>query len=116
MPVSGDTREVMTLGALEGFVVGVTADRRWTEQAELLERRGASVLHGPTIHTEYLASDDALRRATGIVIARRPDYLVATTGIGVRAWFEAAQAWGVAEDLVGALAETRVVARGPKAA
>lgn len=105
----------MPLRALEGFVIGVTADRRWTEQAELLQRRGASVLHGPAIRTEYLASDEALRSATLSVIATRPDYLVATTGIGVRAWFEAAQAWGIAEDLVAALEATRVVARGPKA-
>ena len=47
----------MTLRALEGFVIGVTADRRWTEQAELFQRRGAVVMHGPTIKTEYLASE-----------------------------------------------------------
>jgi len=94
----------------------VTADRRWTEQAELLERRGAVVFHAPTISTEYLGSDDALRQATEAVIASPPDYLVATTGIGMRAWFEAAQAWGLAEKLSDALTATRVVARGPKAA
>ena len=105
----------MTLRALEGFVIGVTADRRSAEQAELLERRGASVVHGPTIKTEYLASDEALRRATQTVVARRPDYLVATTGIGVRAWWDAAQAWGLADRLADALATTKVVARGPKA-
>ena len=105
----------MTLLPLEGFSVGVTADRRWSEQAELLERRGASVLHAPTLATEYLASDDALRSATEAVIARPPDYLVATTGIGVRAWFEAAQAWGLAEKLSASLDGARVVARGAKA-
>jgi uroporphyrinogen-III synthase len=101
---------------LDGFVVGVTADRRWTEQAELLERRGAAVLHAPTISTEYLDCDDALRDATEALIASPPDYLVATTGIGVRAWFEAAQACGLADRLSAALRATRVVARGPKAA
>lgn len=100
---------------LDGFVIGVTADRRWSEQAELFERRGAFVLHGPTISTEYLGSDEALRRATEQVIAGPPDYLVVTTGIGVRAWFDAAQAWGLAEKLVVALRDTRIVARGPKA-
>lgn len=106
----------MSLRPLEGFVVGVTADRRWAEQAELLQRRGASVLHGPTIKTEYLAGDDALRAATHEVIARQPDFLVATTGIGVRAWLEAAQAWGLGDSLMDALASTSVAARGPKAA
>jgi uroporphyrinogen-III synthase len=106
----------VSLLPLEGFVVGITADRRWSEQAELLERRGASVLHAPTISTEYLGCDDSLRRATEDLITRPPDYLVATTGIGMRAWFEAAQAWGLAEKLSAALGATRVIARGPKAA
>lgn len=106
----------MTFRALDGFVIGITADRRWSEQAELLQRRGASVLHGPTIRTEYLASDDALRSATHAIIARRPDHLVATTGIGVRAWFEAVQAWGLSDSVLDALTDTSVAARGPKAA
>lgn len=106
----------MPLLPLEGFVVGITADRRWTEQAELLERRGAVVFHAPTICTEYLGAEDALRQATEAVIASPPDYLVATTGIGVRAWFDSAHAWGLAEKLSTALTSTRVVARGPKAA
>src|SRR5690242_6702881 len=44
------------LQPLEGYTVGVTADRRASEQAELLRRRGARVLDGPTIATAYLAS------------------------------------------------------------
>ncbi len=103
-------------GPLDGFVVGVTADRRATEQAELLRRRGAEVLFGPTIATAYLASDDALRAATVALIERPPDYLAATTGIGIRAWFETAQVWGLGDALLDALGHTRIVARGPKAA
>jgi uroporphyrinogen-III synthase len=106
----------MPLRPLEGFVVAVTADRRWQEQAELLTRRGASVLHCPTITTLYLASDDDLRRATTAVVDRPPDYLVVTTGIGIRAWLETAAAWGLGDPLVDALARSRIVARGPKAA
>lgn len=106
----------MGLRALDGFVIGITADRRWAEQAELLQRRGATVIHGPTMRTEYLASDEALRDATQAVIARRPDYLVATTGIGLRAWFEGAQAWALGESLADALAATLIATRGPKAA
>ena len=101
---------------LEGFVVGVTADRRWQEQAELLERRGASILHGPSITTLYLDCDDELRRKTRAVVDEPPDYLVATTGIGMRAWLETAAAWGLGDELLAALASTKVVARGPKAA
>ena len=104
------------LGQLEGFTVGVTADRRWEQQAELLERRGARVVHGPTIRTDYLAAEDTVREATLRVLRRPPDVFVATTGIGVRAWFEAAQAWGLGGELQAALAASRLVARGPKAA
>ena len=106
----------MSDGPLDGFVVGVTADRRASEQAELLRRRGAEVIHGPSIETAYLASDDALRAATLALIEVPPDYLAATTGIGIRAWFEAAQVWGLGDALLDAFAGTRIVARGPKAA
>jgi uroporphyrinogen-III synthase len=101
---------------LDGFVIGVTADRRASEQAELLRRRGAEVLHGPSIATAYLSCDDALRDATVRLIEAPPDYLVATTGIGIRAWFEAAQSWGLGDELTDALATAAIVARGPKAA
>lgn len=114
LQTAGSVRR-MPLGQLEGFTVAVTADRRWEQQAELLTRRGARVIHAPTIHTDYLTSDATLEEATRQLLARPPDVLVATTGIGVRAWFEAAQAWGLAEQLHSALKDARLVARGPKA-
>jgi uroporphyrinogen-III synthase len=104
------------LAPLAGFVVGVTAGRRAEEQAALLERRGARVLLGPVMATSYLASDERLRRATDELLAVPPRFLVLTSGIGVRAWFEAAQSWGVEEELLAALTAARVLARGPKAA
>jgi len=97
-------------------VVGITADRRWEEQAELLRRRGATVVHGPCMDTLYLADDDDLRRATVDVIGNPPDVVVATTGIGVRAWLETAEAWGMGPSLMAALGRCRILARGPKAA
>ncbi len=106
----------MPLRPLEGYLVGVTADRRWEEQADLLGRRGASILHGPTIHTQYLGSDEHLQATTTALLERPPDYVVATTGVGMRAWLEAAATWGLKEALVAALAGAKVAARGPKAA
>lgn len=106
----------MTALPLDGFVVGITADRRWSEQAELLRRRGAEVMHGPSIATAYLASDEVLRAATVALVDDPPAYLAATTGIGIRAWLEAAQSWGLGDALLGALGGSRIVARGPKAA
>lgn len=100
---------------LAGAVVAVTAERRAGEQADLLAKRGAEVLQVPTVHTVDLSADATLRARTEQVVADPPDWLVATTGFGMRLWFEAAEAWGLGEDLVAALGRTRVVARGPKA-
>ena len=106
----------MTPGSrLAGRRVGITADRRWRAQADLLENMGAEVLHGPTIRTVDLSRDEALRRATVDLIARPPDYLVATTGMGMTMWMEAADAWDLGRPLREALARGRVVARGAKA-
>ena len=88
---------------LRGFTVGITADRRWDEQAALFERRGATVLHGPAIRTLPLGSDGPLRAATEALIARPPAGLVANTGLGIRSWFSAAETWGLGDQLVGAL-------------
>ncbi len=100
---------------LHGFTIGITADRRFDEQASLFERRGAAVQHGPTIRTIPLGSDTNLHAATDAVIAGRPAALIANTGVGIRSWFSAAETWGVGDDLTAALAETRIYARGPKA-
>jgi uroporphyrinogen-III synthase len=101
---------------LEGFVVGVTADRRAREQTQLLERRGADVVHGPVIRTLPLGPEEGLRAATEALIEHPPDDVVASTGIGMRSWFSAAESWGRDDALLGALRNSRFLARGPKAA
>lgn len=106
----------MTLQPLEGFTVAVTADRRAVEQADLLERRGATVLLRPTIATEYLGNEAEVRAATAAAVDLRPDVVVLTTGIGVRAWLEAAQSWGLDAGVLDMLRQATLVARGPKAA
>src|SRR5919206_4592188 len=98
-------------GVLSGFTVGITADRRWEEQASLFERRGGSVLHGPSIRTLPLGADDRLRAATELVVARPPDVLVANTGLGIRSWFSAAETWGLGDALKQALSSARIYAR-----
>lgn len=97
-------------------VVGITADRRWQEQARLLGDRGFEVIHGPTMRTVDLAADPALRAATHDLARHPPDVLVVTTGMGMRRWLDAARAWGVDGPLLAGLARARVVARGAKSA
>ena len=100
---------------LAGRRVGITADRRWRAQADLLENVGAEVIHGPTIRTVDLSHDEALRRATLDLIDRPPDFLVGTTGMGMTMWLEAADSWDLGGPLRDALRQGRVVARGAKA-
>lgn len=101
---------------LAGLTVGVTAHRRSEEQGELLRRRGARVVHGPTVVTEPLGPADVVVPATRLAIAHRPQVVVLTTSLGVRSWIDAAESAGLAEELVCTLgAAELVVARGPKA-
>lgn len=96
--------------------VGITADRRWEEQARLFGDRGFEVVHAPTMRTVDLSTSEALRAATAALAEDPPDYLVVTTGMGLRRWLEAAAGWGLDTALLAGLAAgTRVVARGAKA-
>jgi uroporphyrinogen-III synthase len=106
---------VVVDGELSGFLVGITADRRWEEQAELLRRRGANVLHGPSIRTLPMDGSDELRSVTEELILDPPSHLLANTGLGIRSWFAAAESWGIGDAMIGAFAEAHIVARGPKA-
>ena len=102
------------IGALAGFTVGVTAARRREELGTALERRGARVVYGPAIRLVPLADDTQLLEATKRCLAAPLDYVVATTGIGFRGWMDAAETWGLAEQLIGSLGRSKILARGPK--
>ena len=105
-----------TLGqVMAGATVLVTAERRASELAAALERRGATIRHAPALSMIPHVDDETLIAATRAIVAAPPDVLVVTTGIGFRAWIEAADAHGLAEPLLGMLTGIRLVARGPKA-
>jgi uroporphyrinogen-III synthase len=101
-------------GPLAGFTVGVTAARRADELGALLQRRGAAVLHAPALRIVPLADDTELLAATKELIDHTPDVVVATTAIGFRGWVEAADGWGLGEQLLGRLRDAELLARGPK--
>ncbi|AYN41054.1 uroporphyrinogen-III synthase [Streptomyces dangxiongensis] len=101
-------------GPLAGFTVGVTAARRADELGALLRRRGAAVVHAPALRIVPLSDDGELLAATKEIIAHAPDVVVATTAIGFRGWVEAADGWGLGEQLLGRLRGVRLLARGPK--
>ncbi|WP_330304934.1 MULTISPECIES: uroporphyrinogen-III synthase [unclassified Streptomyces] len=101
-------------GPLAGFTVGVTAARRADELGALLQRRGASVVHAPALRIVPLADDSELLTATKELIDHAPDVVVATTAIGFRGWVEAADGWGLGEELLARLRGVELLARGPK--
>ncbi|MET7293664.1 uroporphyrinogen-III synthase [Streptomyces griseoloalbus] len=109
-----DERQRPDHGPLAGFTVGVTAARRADELGALLERRGAVVLHAPALRIVPLSDDSELLAATKDIIGQAPDIAVATTAIGFRGWVEAADGWGLGEDLLARLRGVRILARGPK--
>src|SRR3954465_11357116 len=109
-----DHGPVPALLPLEGRVVGVTADRRACEQAQLLERRGAEVVHGPTMRTRPLADTDLLLQVTRRILADPPDLVIATPALGLRTWVVAAETWDLDRRLLAALGRARILARGPK--
>ncbi|GAB2780945.1 uroporphyrinogen-III synthase [Streptomyces daliensis] len=99
---------------LAGFSVGVTAARRADELGTLLTRRGAEVMHAPSLRIVPLADDSELLSTTKELLAHAPDVVVATTAIGFRGWIEAAEGWGLGETLLDRLGGVELLARGPK--
>ena len=69
---------------LQGFRIGVTADRRSDDLIAALERRGAEVLHAPTLRIVPAERDSRLVDDTKAVIDGRPDITLATTAFGMR--------------------------------
>lgn len=100
---------------LLGARVLLTGQRRSTELAAALERRGASVTHAPTLSVVPHVDDAQLLRATRALIADPPALVVVTTGVGFTGWVEAADAAGLIDDLSAMLRAARIIARGPKA-
>jgi uroporphyrinogen-III synthase len=105
----------MSVEPLAGYTIGITPARRRQEFAAALERRGARVIDAPAIRIVPLADDSELRAATLRCLDTPPDIVIATTGIGFRGWVEAADAWGIGDELTKTIGQATVLARGPKA-
>ena len=112
---SGTDRIGFRPDQLDGFRIGVTSDRRSEDLIDAFRRRGAEVLHAPTLRMAHEQDDERVLADTRLIIDARPAVLLATTSYGVRRWFEVADAGGLGEALLGALQETTVFVRGPKA-
>jgi uroporphyrinogen-III synthase len=96
--------------------VGVTGARKGAELVTAFERRGARVLHGPTLGGDRPVDDDTLAAAVDRLADLGPPWFAASTGTGVRLLTDAAERTGRLDALVRLLADATVVARGAKAA
>ena len=106
---------VSTVEPLAGYTVAITAARRRKEFGTALARRGACVVYAPALQIVPLTDDSQLLAATRACLDAPLDIVVATTGIGFRGWIEAADTWGLADELCAAIDKATVLARGPKA-
>ncbi|QWC86293.1 uroporphyrinogen-III synthase [Nocardioidaceae bacterium] len=100
---------------LTGTRIVITAQRRAEELGAALVRRGAAVVHAPTLGVGSTVDEAGLLEHSAALVADPPDIVVVTTGIGFRSWMDVAETGGLAEQVVAALARCRLIARGPKA-
>jgi uroporphyrinogen-III synthase len=94
----------------------VTAARKGAELATAFKRRGATVLHGPTLGGDRPVDDDEIASAIDRLVELRPQWFAASTGVGMRLLGAAAERTGRRDALVRVLEGATVVARGQKAA
>lgn len=100
---------------MESVVVAVTGARRGTDLVAAFERRGAQVVHAPMLSGDHPAPDVDIAADTEVVLGAAPQWVVATTGVGMRLWLESAERAGLRDRLVELMAGTRCVARSAKA-
>lgn len=100
---------------MESVVVAVTGARRGQDLVEAFGRRGATVIHAPMLSGDHPAADDDIAVDTAMILTQQPQWIVATTGVGMRLWLEAAGRSGLADDLVQLMGRTRCIARSAKA-
>lgn len=94
--------------------VAILEARLGRELTELIERRGGTALHAPAL-AELPDLDPAAIGALVASLATRPAKLaVFQTGVGTQALFKATDALGITAQLLQALQQATIVARGPK--
>lgn len=109
-PATGDAD-----GPLSGVTVAVTGARKGAELAESFRRRGAVVVHAPTLAGDVPAPTSDVEADVVAVVADPPAFFAASTGMGMRLLAEVADAAGRLDDLRTVIASTHLVARGAKA-
>lgn len=113
-PRPGRAGEESGVGELAGCRVLAAFERRASDVVTTLGRHGIETVVAPPMSTIAHPDDAELRRATEYIVAERPDIVVATTGVGITGWLEAADHFGLRSDLESVLASARIISRGAK--
>lgn len=102
--------------SLQGRVIALLEGRRAAELERLVMALGGVPLPAPAVREVPCADRAPARTALGAICDGAAGIVVFLTGVGARAFLGLAAEVGRRADLLAALAQALVVARGPKAA
>jgi uroporphyrinogen-III synthase len=108
MPTSDPTRR------FQGLRVLALESRRGAELAVLIKTHGGQPIEAPALREVPLDANPAALDFARAVIRNEYDIVIFLTGVGTRALVRAIEGACSREEFVAALAQTRVVVRGPK--
>jgi len=100
--------------SFQGLSVLVLESRRSQEMAALVTTYGGKPIVAPALREVPLESNPQAIAFADALIRGQFDLVILLTGVGTRALLEVVQGAGTRDDFVAALAETKVVPRGPK--
>src|SRR4051794_17584687 len=99
---------------LKGRAVALAETRQLEELAQLLEKEGATVLRCPLVAIHDAPDADAVMAWLSALVEGRFAYVVLMTGEALRRLLGFADRGGLRAAVITALAQTKVVTRGPK--
>jgi uroporphyrinogen-III synthase len=99
---------------MKGKTIAILESRVGEHLAELIRKRGGVPLHAPALAEVPDIDPVAIRRLVEDLRSRPVRLAIFQTGVGTRALFATTDSLGLTGELLGLLASTQVVARGPK--
>jgi uroporphyrinogen-III synthase len=106
----------MSESKLQGRHIAIPETRQLDVLAGLLERRGAQVLRCPLVGIHDTSNVEQVHAWLDTYIRMPFDDLILLTGEGLRRLLGFAERYGVREAFVAAMAQSRILVRGPKPA
>ena len=98
---------------LAGFTVALATDRRNHDMAAWLSAEGARTLGFRAVHTTPQPDPAVIAAAVRESVTQPVHEVIVSSAFGLRLWLSAARREGVLNQMVGGLAEARLLARNP---